>query len=140
MGEIEVIRSADGSLAIRIAGSWRLQEGLPDPATVEAELTSDPRPRALVFDTARLTSWDSGILTFLARIIDLAGTRGIEADRSGLPAGVQRMLALAEVVWSPTSQRSWSDFSRRLPAVLDRLRRLGINYRPFRTETERRAP
>jgi phospholipid/cholesterol/gamma-HCH transport system permease protein len=65
---------------------------------VEAELASDPRPRALVFDTARLTSWDSGILTFLSKVIDLAGTRGIEADRSGLPAGIQRMLALAEAV------------------------------------------
>jgi hexosaminidase len=40
-----------------------------------------------------------------------------------------RMLALAEVVWSPASARSWPSFSARLPAELARLDALGVNYR-----------
>jgi hexosaminidase len=40
-----------------------------------------------------------------------------------------RLLALAEVVWSPRESRSWPDFIRRLPAQLRRLSSLGVNYR-----------
>jgi hexosaminidase len=53
---------------------------------------------------------------------------------------VPRLLALAEVVWSPVALRSWPGFAARLPAALGRLRRLGVNYRPFGTDTERRIP
>ena len=40
-----------------------------------------------------------------------------------------RMLALAEVVWSPAAARDWDSFSRRLPSQLRQLDRLGVNYR-----------
>ena len=40
-----------------------------------------------------------------------------------------RLLALAEVVWSPRAARDWSDFVGRLPAQLQRLDALGVNYR-----------
>ena len=40
-----------------------------------------------------------------------------------------RLLALAEVVWSPQSLRSWPSFTARLPAQLRALDRLGVNYR-----------
>lgn len=40
-----------------------------------------------------------------------------------------RMLALAEVVWSPQELRNWEDFVQRLPAQLQHLDTLGVNYR-----------
>jgi hexosaminidase len=40
-----------------------------------------------------------------------------------------RMLALAEVVWSPLPARDWADFAGRLPAQLARLDALGVQYR-----------
>lgn len=40
-----------------------------------------------------------------------------------------RILAMAEVLWSPRARRDYSDFCRRLEAVLDRLATQGINYR-----------
>jgi hexosaminidase len=40
-----------------------------------------------------------------------------------------RMLALAEVVWTPVADRSWDDFARRLPDQLARLDALQVNYR-----------
>jgi hexosaminidase len=45
-----------------------------------------------------------------------------------------RMLALAEVVWSPREARDWTDFARRLPAALAALDRTGVNYRPPHVE------
>ncbi len=40
-----------------------------------------------------------------------------------------RMLALAEVVWSPADARSWDRFVARLPSQFERLESLGVNYR-----------
>lgn len=40
-----------------------------------------------------------------------------------------RMLALAEVVWSPRETGDWESFTRRLPAHLQRLDALGVHYR-----------
>jgi hexosaminidase len=42
---------------------------------------------------------------------------------------VPRMLALAEVVWSPARTRSWAGFLARLPAQFTLLDRLGVSYR-----------
>lgn len=40
-----------------------------------------------------------------------------------------RLLALAEVVWSARADRSWLGFRGRLPAHLERLDRMAVNYR-----------
>src|SRR6266705_19202 len=40
-----------------------------------------------------------------------------------------RMLALAEVLWSPRAARSWDQFVARLPAQFARLDALGVEYR-----------
>ncbi|MEZ4413258.1 MAG: family 20 glycosylhydrolase [Gemmatimonadales bacterium] len=40
-----------------------------------------------------------------------------------------RMLAMAEVTWSPASARDWSGFLARLPSALAALDRMGVNYR-----------
>jgi hexosaminidase len=42
-----------------------------------------------------------------------------------------RLVALAEVVWSARGQRDFADFSRRLPAHLQRLDAMDVNYRPL---------
>jgi hexosaminidase len=42
---------------------------------------------------------------------------------------VPRLLALAEVVWSPRAARNWDGFVSRLPAQFTLLDRLGMNYR-----------
>jgi len=97
-GELYVHRTADGATNIRIAGSWRLREALPDPDAVEADIILSPQPHSVTFDTTDLTTWDSGILTFLTRVIELCRDRGIRVDRSGLPSGAQRLLALSEAV------------------------------------------
>ncbi|MDQ6857905.1 MAG: beta-N-acetylhexosaminidase [Chloroflexota bacterium] len=40
-----------------------------------------------------------------------------------------RVLALAEIAWSPRAARDWASFQQRLPAALAFLDRLGVHYR-----------
>jgi phospholipid/cholesterol/gamma-HCH transport system permease protein len=89
------IEERDSALILRLAGRWTLEGGLPPIAEVEARLAA---ARKLSFDTSRLEFWDSGLLAFVAKVIDLATARRIDVDRSGLPSGVRRLLALAEAV------------------------------------------
>jgi hexosaminidase len=39
-----------------------------------------------------------------------------------------RMVALAEALWTPKSNKNWKDFERRLPVILSRLDKAAINY------------
>jgi phospholipid/cholesterol/gamma-HCH transport system permease protein len=54
--------------------------------------------RSLHFDCHALASWDSLLLTFVVKVLDACEERGILADQSGLPKGLQGMLALAHAV------------------------------------------
>jgi hexosaminidase len=42
-----------------------------------------------------------------------------------------RITALAEVAWTPKNRRDFAGFQRRLPAQMDRLKAMGVNYRPL---------
>jgi phospholipid/cholesterol/gamma-HCH transport system permease protein len=96
--ELSVRRTEDQILVIRLAGPWQLDSGFPPLDEVERELSSGWKPNGVAFDTRELGSWDSGVLAFLATTSKLARERGIPVDRSGLPKGLARLLALAEAV------------------------------------------
>jgi hexosaminidase len=51
-----------------------------------------------------------------------------------------RLSALAEVVWSPREKRDYADFKNRLPALLARFDRLGMNYRRPRATDDAPPP
>jgi len=95
--EASAARSQDGVLVVRLAGRWHLKDGVPSTVPIEKELTGEP-PRCVSFDAVAVCGWDTSIITFLTRLISLCGARGIETDRSGLPEGIQRLIALAEAV------------------------------------------
>jgi phospholipid/cholesterol/gamma-HCH transport system permease protein len=86
------------ALLVRLSGSWRLDERLPTPAEVREKLESIPAIRRMAFDTQGVTAWDSGLLTFLGKVIAENDRHRIETDRSGFPEGVRRLLALATAV------------------------------------------
>ena len=97
---------AEGTLVVRLAGDWRMRRGIPSAEPLELELTGARRPRAVVFDSSGVGEWDMGILVFLVRVKDASSQYGIEVDRSGLPPGVQRLLALAEAVPEKSDARA----------------------------------
>ena len=91
-------RHSGNTILMRLAGVWRLRGGLPSATLVRRELESSPETHRVVLEAQELTSWDSSVLTFLVEVSELCRQRGINMDRGGLPAGVRRLLELAEAV------------------------------------------
>ena len=88
---------AGATLHLRIGGSWDLEAGIPTLDSVAAELGKGPTDRVALVDDD-LGAWDSSLLTYLVRLDALCAQSQLEVDRSGLPEGVRRLLALAEAV------------------------------------------
>ncbi|HEX5080306.1 MAG TPA: ABC transporter permease [Geminicoccaceae bacterium] len=87
-----------GAVRVRLAGSWRLLDRLPAANSVYDEVAARGGSGPVVLDGAELSSWDSGLLTFLIKLRQLIAEAQREADCSGLPQGVQRLLRLASAV------------------------------------------
>jgi phospholipid/cholesterol/gamma-HCH transport system permease protein len=83
---------------VKLAGAWRNEERLPDPGEVWREIQVGLPVHRLTFDTRHVTEWDSGLVTFVIRLLEEAKACGIESDRTELPDGAQRRLRLAEAV------------------------------------------
>lgn len=95
--QVSYQRSGDAVL-VRLSGSWRLRGGMTSDAKLQQELARSPQPAHVTFEVQNLTHWDSSILIFLTNISELCRQHGIAMDRAGLPAGVRRLLELAEAV------------------------------------------
>ncbi len=91
-------RPNDDTLLVQIAGNCKIGEGLPSDEEVRKQVKSDPRIKRISFDTKDLAGWDSGLLTFLIKVVDQCSQNNIHAEKEGLPRGVQRLLALASAV------------------------------------------
>ena len=102
---LSVQRGADGIVLVRLAGAWSLESGLPSVADVERVLAGGGAA-GIAFDTRELGPWDSSVLAFLAGTSKLARERGVPMDRSGLPDGLRRLLALAEAVPEKSDARA----------------------------------
>jgi phospholipid/cholesterol/gamma-HCH transport system permease protein len=94
-GTLGVERNEDGTLVVRLSGSWSLKGGLPSTADVERQVNGAAR---ISFDTRELMAWDSSLLAFLTKIIDFGRARHLNIDRAGLPPGIRKLLDLAEAV------------------------------------------
>jgi len=90
--------TADDTLVVRLSGPWTTDARRPSSDAVDHQLGVGGKPRRVTFESAGLTVWDSGLLTFLLQLIATAEVRGVEIDRRGLPDGVRRLLALATAV------------------------------------------
>ena len=86
------------ALEIRFGGPWTFQHVLPEIGEVEQQLAAPPQVTSVAFETSELTQWDSGLLTFLIQVMETCAQQQISVDRTGLPPGVRRLLALAETV------------------------------------------
>src|SRR5262249_38666809 len=90
--------STNGLLRIELAGGWVLATGTPTFESVAQILGKDRGFTRAVFDGKKLTAWDSAAIAFLVQTSQQLRSQGIAEDRSGLPAGLQRLIALAEAV------------------------------------------
>jgi len=95
MAEIRVSRPIEHALLIELIGNWRLRDPLPPMHQLTREFRSDPPLQMFQFNTEALESWDTRLITFLLKLQRLCHRQHIHIDLSGLPQGVQRLIALA---------------------------------------------
>jgi phospholipid/cholesterol/gamma-HCH transport system permease protein len=98
VSELSFSRSSAGILLIHISGDWKLGNALPQASEVQKELESGSKVHKVSFDPQGLRGWDSGLLTFIVKVLDYCTQNNISVDREGLPQGVRRLLDLASAV------------------------------------------
>ena len=95
--ELAFQRNADGVLQVGLAGDWLARSGIPGVEAIGEQMTGG-RTRALAFDASRLGRWDSGLVAFLFKCYGLCTTNRIEFQTQTLPAGVAKLISLAQAV------------------------------------------
>lgn len=96
--EVDLSQGGAGILRVRLAGAWRIADGLPSVDAVRqglGRLTGSPR---IAFDATALSGWDSALVSFALQLVALGGEAGAAVDLSSLPDGLRRLVALATAV------------------------------------------
>lgn len=94
-GEYELQQLTAEMVQLRLSGEWLLQNGIADTAPLIQQLEQSRPLQQLRFDTQTIGDWDTALAVFLHRLLLHCHRHGITVDQSGLPQGVQRLLALA---------------------------------------------
>lgn len=89
------IDQTGSGICLSLNGDWRFVDGIPIIDPILLQFTNS---RHLSFNTENLGRWDSGLMTFLVRLIEHGRNQDCDIDRSGLPEGVQTLLRLAFAV------------------------------------------
>ncbi|MEN8206045.1 MAG: ABC transporter permease [Pseudomonadota bacterium] len=97
-GQLSFLFPSPDNLHVILAGSWLLTNSPPSSDEIARQLQSRSDINRISFDGSDVTQWDSGLLTFLARIYQLASQHKIDIDPGGLPDGARRMMDLATAV------------------------------------------
>ena len=112
---------ADGVLVLRLSGSWLMHDHLPSRGAIGRELAARPAARVLAFDTRSVDDWDSGFVVFVRQALDAGRDLHLDADVSGLPTGVRKLIDLAAAV----SERETGRAAQPMP-LLERLGHVAI--------------
>ena len=86
------------TLLIHLGGKCTFKEGLPHVSEVQKEIESGTSVQRILFDTRDIIEWDTGLLTFLIKVMNLGSEHQIDVDRTGLPQGVRRLIDLSTAV------------------------------------------
>ncbi len=63
-----------GGVVLEFAGNWLSQSGLPQPSDAVSEVHA-ARVSHLAFDARQITAWDSGLVTFVLKVLGEAAAR-----------------------------------------------------------------
>lgn len=120
------VRPADpgrgpSTLVVGLAGDWLDRVHLPDVSTVRKELVGGGAT-ALEFEAKELGRWDSALMVRILAIHDACANAGIEFRAETLPAGLAKLIALAQAVPEKT------DAARKAatPTFLERVGESGL--------------
>ncbi len=96
--ELSFDKPTGDTLLVKLNGSWTIDQQLPSAKDVGQQVESDPAIKQIAFDSAALSDWDSGLLSFLTKIITESSAKNITVDQGGLSEGIQKLLKLAFAV------------------------------------------
>jgi phospholipid/cholesterol/gamma-HCH transport system permease protein len=96
--KLNILKSPDDSLTIGFEGSWKISQGLHSLLDVQQTIESAPSSSRIVFDSGKLTAWDSSLVRFVNKVLEYGARKNIEVVKEGLPEGVVKLLALAAAV------------------------------------------
>ncbi len=94
-GRLEFVLKRD-VLSVQLSGTWTIDADLP--STEEVMQKAKGPVRRIALDGTRIEEWDTILVAFLVRVVQMGREREIETDRKRLPDGVQRLLDLAFAV------------------------------------------
>jgi phospholipid/cholesterol/gamma-HCH transport system permease protein len=94
---MRVVQKGDAALCLQLEGDWSIQRDSAE-AVSALQILQDTNVSRVVFEARELTGWDSSLITFLLKVLERCRQRSVTADTSGLPSGVQRLLALATAI------------------------------------------
>ena len=89
---------AEDILLVQLIGNWQIEQKRPGADEVLHQVETSTGVKRIVFDTEKLTGWDSSLLTFLTRIFKRCGQRNVQVETEGLPQGVQSLISLSTAV------------------------------------------
>ncbi len=100
------------TLLIKLSGDWHMSTGLLSESEVTSQLTSHPDIAQINFNVSQELKWDSGLVSFLLKLIRECGHKNIQVAREGLPEEVQKLLTLAlkapeKVITPPKARKSF---------------------------------
>ena len=115
--EYKLAPDAMDTSTLSFSGDWVQGKNTANFSILQSELRSS-RPSHLTIDGSSLGAWDSIFMAFLLRCHDYCHTQGIALQNQNMPAGVDKLLAVATAVqpYQPTSEDSpswWSTLNPR---------------------------
>lgn len=87
--------STPKTLLIKLKGDWRISAGLLSANEIFSQLASHPDIAQINLSVSQEVKWDSGLISFLFKLIRECDRKNIHVAREGLPLGAQKLLALA---------------------------------------------
>jgi phospholipid/cholesterol/gamma-HCH transport system permease protein len=88
----------EGTLVIHLSGRCTFTEGLPQLSDIRNEIEPGSSIGRIFLEGEHITDWDTGLLTFLIKVINLCAEHHIDVDKERLPEGVKRLINLAVAV------------------------------------------
>ncbi|MDD5326902.1 MAG: ABC transporter permease [Phycisphaerae bacterium] len=83
------------TLLIKLSGDWQISAGLLSTDEVTSQLDSHPDVAEINISVSKELKWDSGLISFLLKLIRECEDKDIHVAREGLPEKSQKLLSLA---------------------------------------------
>ncbi|MCE5339510.1 MAG: ABC transporter permease [Planctomycetaceae bacterium] len=87
--------STPKTLLIKLSGDWQISAGLLSTDEVTSQLDSHPDVAEINISVSKELKWDSGLISFLLKLIRECEDKDIHVAREGLPEKSQKLLSLA---------------------------------------------